>query len=165
VANLAVPASRRGSTVTQNVVDPVGREFMFLRERRYELVPLRTGDVHSLYELSANRVIPGFQGRGHLLGFGASALGLVVWAVNVKNVVDALSWTESLFDGLQEFGLIGHRVFCPRSRTASERDHVTARPEAVEVVGPCLHHLSALIQPLRAVIRTSNLVPLGMRKL
>src|ERR1700737_3321050 len=53
----------------------------------------------------------------------------------------------------------------PHSSIALDRNDLPASLEPIEIVRPCSHHRSALSQSLRLVVRGSDLVALGVRKL
>src|ERR1700674_3873897 len=53
----------------------------------------------------------------------------------------------------------------PRSIFAMDRSGPVTSLEPVDIVRPGLHHRSTFRQPLRLVIRGSDLIPLSMRKL
>src|SRR3569833_3192063 len=55
--------------------------------------------------------------------------------------------------------------FKPWSARLLERYHGRACSQAVEIVGPCLHHLPPLVEPLGAVVGGAHMVPFGMGKL
>jgi hypothetical protein len=53
---------------------------------------------------------------------------------------------------------------CSDTSSVSQRD-VRASAQAVEIIGPSLHHLTSLIETLCAIVGSTNLVPLRVSEL
>ena len=87
---------------------------------------------------------------------------------------DGLISTRELKDTSRS-ALIGNVAYCrhlftnvndmPRSREQLDPYHLGAGAQAIEVVGPGLHHLAAFREALSLVVGRPHFVALGMREL